>query len=106
MRKAGGGSSAAMNDDLRREIAEALLGGDDPARLAQRIASRGIGHALAVSEIERARKSPYLAAGERLRARLQKRDWFLANYAKLAAPASGAAPRVHAPSADAFFADH
>ena len=72
--KKGGGAVSAVNDDLRREIAEALLGDEDPARLAQRIASRGIGHALAVSEIERARKSPYLAAGERLRARLQKRD--------------------------------
>ena len=53
--KKAGGAVTAVNDDLRREIAEALLGGDDPARLAQRIASRGIGHALAVSEFERAR---------------------------------------------------
>lgn len=104
--KKGGGAVSAVNDDLRREIAEALLGDEDPARLAQRIASRGIGHALAVSEIERARKSPYLAAGERLRARLQKRDWFLANYAKLAAPASGEVPRVHAMPAETFYADH
>ncbi len=99
--KAGGG--VAMNDDLRREIAEALLGGEDAGRLAQKIASRGIGHALAVSEIERALKSPYFVAAERLRQRLGKRDWFLANYAKLAPPASGDVPRVHTLDAETFF---
>lgn len=102
-----GGSGTAVNDDLRREIAEALLLGAEPDRLAQRIAGRGIAHALAVSEIDRAAKSPYLAGAARLSARLAKRDWVLANQARLAADRPGAdhVTRLHAPDAARFFAD-
>lgn len=108
---AGGHGGLAVNDDLRREIAEALLLGAEPDQLAQQIAGRGIVHALAVSEIERAAKSPYLIGAARLSARLAKRDWVLANQARLAAGRADAAaaaaevPRLRVGDAMDFFGD-
>lgn len=103
----GDGAAATVNDALRQEIAEALLLGAEPDRLAQRLAGRGIAHSLAAAEIERAAKSPYLAGAERLRARLAKRDWVLANYARLAQDRAGGdgVPRLAAPDAAQFFRD-
>lgn len=83
------GSSAAgaavMNDDLREKIAEALLEGEDPDRIAQRIASSGLPLALAQSEIARAAKSPYLRGARTLQWRLRKWNWVMQNGARLAA---------------------
>jgi hypothetical protein len=111
MKKRRQGEAAAVNDELRRDIAAMLIAGDDVDRVAQRVASRGVAYALARAEVERAAKSPYLAAGraatERLARRVAKRDWLLGNYARLvAAPDHGAVDRVDRMPADRFLADH
>lgn len=82
-RKQGAGGGAVMNDDLRRRIAEDLLVGVPRERVIQRLSSSGIAGGLAASEVERAEKSPYFAAAGRLQARLAKRDWVLANRARM-----------------------
>lgn len=82
-RKQGAGTGAVMNDDLRRRIAEDLLVGVPRERVIQRLSSSGISGGLAVSEVERAEKSPYFEAAGRLQARLAKRDWILANRSKM-----------------------
>lgn len=95
--------STTVNDDLRREIAELLLLGTPPASVVQRIASRGIGGALAEAEVNRAAKSPYLLGAERLQARLQKRDWLLANSARLQRLHGAEVQRFHQLPAERFF---
>ncbi|RJF93943.1 cupin-like domain-containing protein [Sphingomonas cavernae] len=106
--RGGGNAAAVVNDDLRREIAEALVFGVEPDRLAQRLAGRGVAHGLAVAEVERAVRSPYMAGSARLSAQLAKRDWVLASYARLAAQRVDAdrVPRLHAPDAAQFYGDH
>lgn len=100
-----------VNDDMRREIAEMLLAGTPPARIVQRIASRGLPGALVEAEVARAAKSPYLHAAQAatagLAARLAKRDWLLANTARLQAVHADAAsvPRCHRLDADRFFSE-
>lgn len=86
--KAGG--ATAINDDFRRLIAERLLDGAEPDRLARQLAgSAGVGLTLVEAEIARAAKSPYLQAGhgaaERLKNRLGKWEWVMQNGARLAA---------------------
>jgi ribosomal protein L16 Arg81 hydroxylase len=98
-----GGNAPAVNDDLRRRIAEDLLTGMPRERVIQRLASAGIDGGLAIAEVERAEKSPYFAAAGLLQARLAKRDWLLANQAKLTA--ADAVPRIHAIEPERFFRD-
>jgi len=84
-RKPGAGNGAVMNDDLRRWIAEELLLGVPRERVIQRLSSSGIAGGLATAEVERAEKSPYFLAAGRLQSRLGKRDWVLANQARMQA---------------------
>lgn len=101
-------SAPAINDEFRRDATEQLLLGADPDALAQRLASRGIAFALVKAEIDRALASPYFRAAGRLRARLDKREWVLENFARLGAddPAARAIPRRDRLDAKSFFADH
>jgi hypothetical protein len=95
-----------MNDDLRREIAEQLLLGTPPQRIIERLTSRGLAGGVAEAEVARAAKSPYLLGAERLQARLAKRDWLLANQARLGRLRDGeAVPRLPRLSGETFFAD-
>jgi hypothetical protein len=102
-RRKSGGGGATMNDDLRRNIAESLMLGVPREKVIQRLASSGIGGALASAEVERAEKSPYFLAADRLRARLAKRDWVLANQARMA-PAE--VPVRHRLDPATFLAEH
>lgn len=92
-----------VNDDLRREIAEMLLLGTPATRVAQIVASRGVAGPLAEAEVARAAKSPYLLGAGRLQARLQKRDWLLANAARLHRLHASEVPRHHQLPAERFF---
>ena len=96
-----------VNDVLRREIAEMLLLGMPSARVVQRVASRGVAGAIAEAEVARAANSPYLLGATRLQARFDKREWLLANTARLhALRGEGAAvPRLHALDSERFFGD-
>lgn len=93
-----------VNDDLRLRIAEDLLLGMDRDLVIQHLASSGINAALARSEVERTERSPYFKAANRLSARLAKREWLLANQAKLTADFTEV-PRRHALGAEDFFRD-
>ncbi|QDQ29334.1 cupin-like domain-containing protein [Chitinimonas arctica] len=64
-----------VDDEWRRWIAENLLLDSDPASILQAMLSQGIAEADACRELDAARRSPYLAGGDRLRARLKKRNW-------------------------------
>ncbi|MBB5684039.1 cupin-like domain-containing protein [Sphingobium boeckii] len=97
-------AAPTINDDLRLRIAEDLLLGADRDLVIQRLASMGISGQLAQSEVERAEKSPYFKAAGRLSARLKKRDWLLANQAKLAMGVTEV-PRRHKLAAADFFRD-
>jgi hypothetical protein len=99
-------SAPAINDALRTEIAAMLLDGVPAATVTNRIASRGISGALAAAEVARAEKSPYLAGAWQLRARLAKRDWVLANTARLQRLAGAEVPRIDGITPDRFFADY
>ncbi|WP_439532703.1 cupin-like domain-containing protein [Polymorphobacter sp.] len=95
----------ALDDALRTEIASLLLAGQAPDRIAARIASRGIPGPLAAAEVARAEKSPYLAGARPLQARLAKRDWLLANAARLQRLAGDTVPTIHALDAQRFFTE-
>ncbi len=101
--------AATVNDELRGEIAELLLDGMAPARIAARLASRGIPGGIAEAELARAEKAPAMAAAQRLRERLEariaKRDWWLANQARLAAIDGAEVPRLDRLPAPRFFAE-
>ena len=97
-------AAPTVNDDLRLRIAEDLLLGDDRDLVIQRLASSGISASLARSEVERAEKNPYFKAAGRLSARLAKREWILANQAKLASGITEV-PRRDALNASNFFRD-
>lgn len=98
------GAAVPVNDDLRLRIAEDLLLGADRDVLVQQLVSSGIRVQMAELEVERAEKSPYFRGAARLRARLAKREWLLANQARLSANITEV-PRRHALGAHAFFAD-
>lgn len=97
-------AAPTVNDELRLRIAEDLLLGADRDSVIQRLASNGLSAALARSEVERAEKSPYFKASSRVSSRLAKRDWVLANQAKLASGITEV-PRRHALDAADFFRD-
>lgn len=107
-RRGAAATGAVVNDDLRRRIAEALLFGEEPDRVAQRVAGQGVPFALATQEVDRAQASPYFRASQRLAARLAKRDWLLDNYTRLAAAEPGwrGVPRRDRLDPESFFADH
>ncbi len=104
-RKPGAASGAVMNDDLRRWIAEELLLGVPRERVIQRLSSSGIAGGLATAEVERAEKSPYFSAAGRLQARLGKRDWVLANQARMNAADLAEVPRRDRIDPAEFFHD-
>lgn len=95
-----------VNDAFRRTIGERLIDGADPEALAlQLAASGGIALALVRSEVERAAKSPYLLAAERLRNRIGKWEWVMQNGARLAAadPEALAVPVLDRPDGETFY---
>lgn len=92
-----------VNDALRREIAEMLLLGTPASEITATIAARGLAPRIVEGEVLRASKSPYLLGADRLKARLVKREWLLANTAKLTTVDT--IPRHHQLAAEAFFAD-
>jgi hypothetical protein len=98
----------AVNDALRTEIAAMLLGGMAEAQIVARIASRGLSGNLVAAEVARAAKSPYLAGARPLQARLAKREWLLANNARLHASSDAAlaVPRHHKLGGAQFLADY
>lgn len=96
-------STPIIDDEVRGAIAELLLAGAAPAEVAERLAGRGFVPDMLAAEIARAAKSPYLRAGERLQARLAKRDWVLANNARLERLRGEAVPRHHRLDATRFF---
>lgn len=69
----------------RRWIAENVMLGVDRAAVLHGLLSGGIERSVAEAEIQRALESPYVAGGARLVGRINKRDWLLANLAKLEA---------------------
>lgn len=96
-----------VSDALRREIAEELLVGTPTTTIAAGLAAMGVAPDICRAEIEKALASPYLQAAERLKARLAKRDWLLANSARLERLRGhgGEVPRFHQLAADRFFED-
>lgn len=99
---------AVMNDDLREEMAQALLAGVDPDQIARRISSAGLPLALVQAEIVRAQKSPYLRGARHLQWQLGKWQWVMQNHARLASgdPQGQAIPVIDSVDADAFYRDH
>lgn len=94
---------AAVNDDFRRTIAERLIDGADPDRLAEQMASGGVPMAIVRAEIERAAKSPYFQASERLRERMGKWEWVLQNGARLASADPLEVPVLDKPDGETFY---
>lgn len=96
---------AVMNDDLREQIAQALLAGTDPDDIARRIASAGLPLALVQAEVARAGKSPYLRGARQLQWQLGKWEWVMQNHARLAAadPRGQAIPVIDRPDPEDFY---
>ncbi|MBZ6378078.1 MULTISPECIES: cupin-like domain-containing protein [Pacificimonas] len=101
-------AASALPASVRTEIAEALMLSEEPVRIARRLQARGLPERKVEAEIEAARKHPYLAGAERLRARVRKRDWLLRNVGQLAAlrMQDRTIPRLRDLSPEAFFRDY
>lgn len=99
---------SAGDDGLRVAIAIALLEGEAPGALADRLIVEGHPPSSARYEVERAAKSPYLKGAERLRARIAKRDWTLGVFSRLAAldPAQATIPVVDRIDPATFYRDY
>lgn len=78
-------TAANHQPDKRAAIAQALLDGAAPHEIEARLVAAGFSPAAARYEAERALKDPLVDAALRLRNRLEKRDWTLDIYRKLAA---------------------
>ena len=97
-----------MDDGWRAWVAENLMLGTDRAVIKSVLAKNGFSEMLGEQEIVAAEQSPYLAAGRKVARRAGKRDWHLANIAKLEALAGvhREVPRVMTPEPRSFFADY
>ncbi|MGF7149398.1 hypothetical protein FHS96_003049 [Sphingomonas zeicaulis] len=100
-------TAPAGDDSLRIAIATALLDGEGPAALADRLIAEGHPASAARYEVERAVKSPYLKAATRLNARLAKRDWTLGVFSRLAQldPDRASIPTIDKIDPDRFYRD-
>ncbi len=99
--------TAIVDDALRCDIAELLLIGTPATSVVQHIIWRGINANTAAAEVAQAANSPYLRGADRLCAQLQKRDWLLANAARLhrLRRDGDSVPRYHQLDGEIFFAD-
>ncbi|KRE88693.1 cupin [Frateuria sp. Soil773] len=98
-------SRVVVDDEWRRWIAENLMLGTHPASLVGALEGNGVSRQVAVSEVEAAVRSPYLRGADRLRRRLEKRDWVLDIHRKLNRLRPGTVERRQRPSADEFLTD-
>ena len=65
-------------DDARRSwIAENIMLGSSAADLIQVLVKEGVAQPMAVAEVDAAVRSPYIRGADRLKRRLEKRDWVL-----------------------------
>ena len=96
-----------LDAEWQRWIAENLLLGADVNAVLAALTERGCPADMAEAEVSAAVASPYLRGAAILQSRLQKRDWLLESYGRLAA-IDGALPPVasrRAIQADDFFRD-
>lgn len=102
------GGRPQLGDDWRRWIAEQLLAGANPQQVTEALALQAVPPMVAKAEVEQAAASPYLQAAALLQRRVDKRDWLLGSYAKLAAidPEFAEVPRRRDLSAEDFFRDY
>ncbi|MEO7066291.1 MAG: cupin-like domain-containing protein [Rhodanobacter sp.] len=66
-----------IDDERRRWIAENIILGSSAADLVQVLVKEGIAQPMAVAEVDAAVRSPYIRGADRLKQRLEKRDWVL-----------------------------
>lgn len=97
---------AALDAETRRVVAERILLGDPDAAILADLVRAGADVAQVRAELAAARAHPYVAAADRLRARLAKRDWLLACRARLEALSPADVPRRHALDPARFLAEH
>lgn len=97
----------SVDPQWRRWIAENLMLGVDRTSLVDGLCAQGIVRDVAQAEVAAAAESPYLAGAERLLRRLAKRDWLLANMAKLEelGGATRVVPRLSTISPERFFSE-
>ncbi len=91
--------------EWRAWIAENLVLGLERDAIVEILRERGFERASAEEEVAAAAESPYTAAAQRAVRRLAKRDWILANQARLEAMSGvdSGVPRVANPSPEDFF---
>lgn len=96
-------STAVIDDEWRRWIAENLLLENDPRGIYETLRRAGIGGEEAEREVRQAMASPYLRGAQRLRNRLAKHDWVLDAQRRLNRLRGAAIPRRRRLSREAFF---
>jgi hypothetical protein len=95
-----------VDDEWRRWIAENLLLGGTPSTIAATMVLAGFDRSEAEKEIQRASSSPYLIGAERLKNRLDKRDWLIDTRRRLERLAPHAIERRDRLSSGEFFRDY
>lgn len=95
-----------INHEWRRWIAENLLLDNLPQGLFHAMVQAGVSAEEASSEINAALQSPYIAGAQRLKNRLQKRDWVLDIQRKLNRLRPAEIPRRHQLSREDFLREH
>ncbi len=98
-------SAVKINDEWRRWIAENLLLGGQPQGIYEALLQARVPAADAEAEINAALRSPYLVGAQRLRNRLQKRDWLLDSRRRMEQLRSPEVSRIHKLSAEQFLND-
>lgn len=74
----------AVNDDLRRQIAEQLLQLGDPEILVNNLVNQGLNREVARNEVFAAAAHPYMQVAKKLAVKIKKRDWILDSWRTLA----------------------
>jgi hypothetical protein len=100
-------ANIAVEEDIRRWIAEILLLGVPADAIAAELQRQGFARETAEAEVKRALDSPYFQGAAVLRQRLAKREWILSCIGRLAKiEGLDAIDTVHALPAEEFFRDY
>lgn len=94
-----------VDEEWRRWIAENLLLGGHPQGIFEALLRAHVSAPDAEAEINAALRSPYLVGAQRLRNRLQKRDWLLDSRRRMEQLRSPEVPRRHRLAAQSFLDD-
>jgi hypothetical protein len=95
-----------MDDEWRRWIAENLLLGGAPADITAAMVDAGFAAEEAAAELQRAAFSPYVIGAQRLKNRLDKRNWVIDTRRRLERLGSGDIERRERLSGDEFLKEY